>query len=255
MILLKTALRIIPRKHLIKLSKYTNKIFYFIYRGNRYECSICGAKLRKFLPYGYGKNFKPNRLCPKCLSLERHRLLWLFIVNETNILKENLLLLHIAPEQAFYYKFKKLNNLKYVTFDLESPLADIKGNILNLPFNDNTFDVIICNHVLEHVEEDTKALKELFRVLKKGGYAIIQVPIDLKREITYENKEIKTKKEREKYFGQKDHVRIYGKDFKTRVQSVGFNINEINYASLLKDDLIYKYNLPKNELIFYCIKP
>ena len=166
-LLIKFLIRKIPRKYLIKFSFLFAKFFSILLIGNNVSCPICGKHFKKFLSYGIGAHYRKNALCPKCLSLERHRLIWLFLKNKTNFFKKNLKVLHIAPEQCFYKNFKALKNIDYVTADLESPLADIKTDIQNMPFENNCFDVIICNHVLEHVENDFKAMSELYRILKK----------------------------------------------------------------------------------------
>ena len=132
--------------------------------------------------------------------------------------------LHFAPEKAFLSKFKKLENISYDTIDLNSPLADIKADICNLPLKDNTYDFILCNHVLEHIINDKKAMQELYRVLKKGGIGIFQVPIDITKNKTFEDFSITDPKERNKLFGQYDHVRIYGMDFFDRLINVGFKV-------------------------------
>jgi len=205
------------------------------------------------LPYGYN-NIRDNALSPGSLSLERHRLLWLYLQNETQIFKKKFKVLHVAPEQAFYKKFIKLNNLDYVTFDMNSPIAKIKGDICNLPFSENQFDFILCNHVLEHVNDDIAAMLELFRVLKKNGVAILQVPIDLTKNKTYEDSTITDKKERMKAFGQYDHVRIYGKDYFERLEKSGFKVEKNFYSKNFSDKEIYKYGINKNEIIPICRK-
>ena len=161
-------LNFIPRKWLITLSYLVRPVIALIYSGKRYTDPIDGKSFRTFLPYGY-ENPRENVLSPSTLSLERHRLLWLYLKNETNFFDEELKVLHFAPEQAFYKRFKNLAKLDYVTTDLDSPLADVKADICNLPFESNSFDVILCNHVLEHITDDKKAMEELFRVMKKGG--------------------------------------------------------------------------------------
>ena len=188
-------------------------------------------------------------LSPSTLSLERHRLLWLFLKNDTNFFHDNLKVLHFAPEQAFYKRFKKLKNLAYTTTDLNSPLADVKADICNLPFESNSFDVILCNHVLEHIPDDTKAMKELLRVLKPGGWGVFQIPQDLSREITFEDHSITDKKERTRIFGQYDHVRIYGRDFFEKLRSIGFKVTEIDMTSKMPREDVDTYRLAQGEII------
>jgi len=251
-LLIKFLVRKVPRNILIKFSFIFSKIFAFIYKGNNVYCPICNNGFKKFLPYG--NVGATNRLCPKCLSLERHRLLWLYLNNKTNFFTANLKVLHIAPEQAFYKRFRNLKNLEYITADLKSPLADIKMDIQNIPIEDNTYDAVICNHVLEHVENEFKATSEIYRILKKGGWAILQVPIDFNREITYEDHTITNPKDREKHFGQYDHLRFHGLDYPIRLKKSGFKVIEDNYISDFDDKTIEYYRLPKHEIIYFCIK-
>ncbi len=217
-------------------------------KGNRYTDPIDGKSFRTFLPYGY-ENPRENVLSPSTLSLERHRLLWLYLKNETDFFTAPKKVLHFAPEQAFYKLFRNLSNLDYTTTDLESPLANVKADICDLPFNDNEFDVILCNHVLEHIPDDTKAMQELHRILKPGGIGIFQIPQDLDRETTFEDDSITDKKERAKIFGQYDHVRIYGRDYFDKLRSIGFRVDEVDYTTQLTDVQIDKYRLAKGEII------
>lgn len=223
------------------------------YKGSTFEDPIDGKTFRSFLPYGYEKSRK-NVLSPSTLSLERHRLLWLFLKKETDFFTQPLQVLHFAPEQAFYNRFRKLPHLTYTTTDLNSPLADVKADICNLPFADNCFDVILCNHVLEHIPNDTKALKELYRVLKPGGWGVFQVPQDLNRENTFEDDSITDKVERAKIFGQYDHVRIYGRDYFEKLRAIGFKVSEIDFTKQLTSEEINRYRLAKGELIPYVEK-
>lgn len=200
------------------------------------------------MPYGY-ENPRENVLSPSTLSLERHRLLWLYLKNETKFFNQPLKLLHFAPEQAFYKRFKKLENLEYTTTDLNSPLADVKADICDLPFKDDTFDVILCNHVLEHIPNDTKAIQELFRVMKPGGWGIFQIPQDINRAKTFEDNTITDKKERARVFGQYDHVRIYGRDYFDKLRSAGFRVEEVDYTNTLSKEDVKKYLLAKGEII------
>ncbi len=233
---------------LIKLSYLARPILALWMRGDRYEDPIDGKCFVSFMPYGY-ESPRENVLSPSTLSLERHRLLWLYLKKETDFFSAPLKILHFAPEQAFYKRFRKLKNLDYTTTDLNSPLADVKADICNLPFENETFDVILCNHVLEHIPDDTKAMSEMHRVLKKGGWGIFQIPQDLKRDKTFEDDTITDKKERTKIFGQYDHVRIYGRDYFDKLRSVGFTVEEVDYTASLPASDIERYRLAKGEII------
>jgi SAM-dependent methyltransferase len=250
--IIKFFLRNVPRPVLQKIVNIAVKPFVLIYKGNKIECPVCDKKYRKLLPYGY-VNSRENALCPNCLSLERHRLMHLFLERKTNFFKDNLKVLHVAPEYCFIDRFDKLPNLDYITGDLESPLAKVKMDVHDIPFDANTFDVVFCNHVLEHVDDDVKVLKEFYRVLKKGGWAILVSPIDLKYKTTYEDPSITDPLEREKHFGQKDHVRMYGQDYKQRLEMGGFKVIPDRLAFELSKEERSKYALPEEE-VFYCIK-
>jgi predicted SAM-dependent methyltransferase len=248
MSLFKTILNTIPRPILIKLSYWVRPIIAFFLKGSTFTDPIDGKSFRKFLSYGYEVQ-RHNVLSPSTLSLERHRLLWLYLKSETDFFKTHKKVLHFAPEQAFYSRFRQMKNLDYTTTDLNSPLADVKADICNLPFEDNTYDIIFCNHVLEHIPDDTKAIQELYRVLKKGGMGIFQIPQELSRATTFEDDSITDKKERAKIFGQYDHVRIYGKDYFDKLRSVGFKVDEVDYTKTLLEEEITKYCLTKGEII------
>ena len=251
----KILLNNISRPWLITVSYWVRPIITFYLKGNNFTDPIDGKSFRKMLPYGYGKQ-RENALSPSTLSLERHRLMWLFLRDETDFFTstKKLKTLHIAPEQCFLSIFKKQQNLEYVTSDLESPIADVKADICNLPFEDNSFDVIFCNHVLEHIPDDTKAMQELFRVMKKGGFGIFQVPQDLKRDITFEDNSITDKKERAKIFGQYDNVRVYGKDYFDRLREIGFKVNEIDYTKKIALKKLERFCLMKGEILPVCYK-
>lgn len=225
----------------------------FFLRGNTYTDPIDGKSYRRFLPYGYAK-VRENVLAPGTLSLERHRLFWLYLKNETTFFSAPLRVLHFAPEQAFVQKFKKQKNLTYTTTDLNSPIADVKADICDLPFKDNSFDFIICNHVLEHIPDDTKAMQELYRVLAPSGTAIVQVPYDAKREITFEDNTITDQSERTRIFGQYDHIRVYGMDYFKKLSSVGFNVNALDYTQSMSNNDIERYRLCRGELLPVCKK-
>ena len=245
---MKYILKFLPRKLLIKYSFYLTPLLRVLFKGNKFIDPIDGSSYSKFLSYGY-RSIRKNALCPGTLSLEKHRLLWLYLDNETNILKSNLKVLHVAPEQIFFKKFKKFNHWNYLTFDINSPIADIKGDLKSMKFKDESFDLVICNHVLEHIEDDKMALEEIYRVLNINGIAILQVPINVNREKTFEDSKITSQYDREKYFGQYDHVREYGIDYKERIEQVGFQVEMINYSDNFSEEMIIRYGLLKNDLI------
>lgn len=251
--LFKLFLNIIPRQLLIRLSYLARPFLVFWYRGDRFKDPIDEKTFRSFLPYGY-ETQRDNVLAPGTLSLERHRLLWLYLKNETSFFQKPLKVLHFAPEQAFYKRFQKLKNLDYTTTDLNSPLADVKADICNLPFKDNSFDFILCNHVLEHIPDDKKAMQELYRILKPGGTGIFQIPQDLSKEITFEDNTITDPKERAKIFGQYDHVRVYGRDYFNKLRNAGFTVEEVDYTQTLSEKEINYFRLAKGEIIPVCKK-
>ena len=246
-------LNTIPRPYLIKISYLVRPFITFFYKGTKFIDPIDGKRFRKLLPYGYGKQ-RENALSPSTLSLERHRLMWLYLKNETDFFTSKKTVLHIAPEQCFINRFKKLKNLNYTTADLYSPIVDVKADILDLPFNANTFDVLICNHVLEHIEDDNKAMQELYRVLKPNGMGIFQIPQDLSLEKTYEDFSITSPEERNKHFGQYDHVRVYGKDYFNKLRAVGFEVKEVDYSTKITKELIKTYCLIEGEILPICFK-
>lgn len=218
------------------------------YRGDRYEDPIDRKTFKSFLPYGY-ENVRDNVLSPSTLSLERHRLLWLYLQNETDLLTRPQKLLHFAPEQCFYKRFRESETIQYTTTDLNSPLADVPADICNLPFADNQFDFILCNHVLEHIPDDFKAMQEIYRVLKPGGIAILQIPLENNRDVTFEDDSITDRKERARIFGQYDHVRVYGMDYFDRLAQVGFDVNAVDYTKELGAKKVDRYRLAAGELI------
>ena len=163
-------------------------------------------------------------------------------------------MLHIAPEGVFQRAFRALPNLKYVSADLSAPLAMVRMDLVSVPFAENTFDVILCNHVLEHIPDDRSAVKELVRVLRPAGWALVQVPVDMRREVTFEDPQVTDPAEREQLFGQGDHVRWYGRDFPRRLADAGFEVEVEPFFETLGSEEAERYGLRPGEDLYLCRK-
>lgn len=237
-----------------KLFDLGKSLYYWLHAipcmiGNGVTCPCCGHHLRRFVSF-HGRSM----VCPWCWSLPRHRLLCLYFQNCTNIFQETLTLLHFAPD-ALEQKLRTHSRLTYISADLGNPRAMKKIDITAIPFADQAIDVILCSHVLEHVTDDCKAMSELFRILKRGGWAILLVPIDLTSATTFEDPSVVDPRERERLFGQYDHVRIYGRDYITRLENAGFIVHQDEYACTLDSSQIQQYGLNPDEPIFVCTRP
>jgi len=243
-------IRFVPRKYLQRVSGVGLKVLAVFYRGDVVTCPVCEKSFKKFLPYGRIKP-RENALCPSCLSLERHRLMWLYLKERTPFFTRPLHVLHIAPEACFIKRFEKVHGDRYITADIESPLAKVKMDIHQIPFEKNTFDVVLCNHVLEHVQDDIKAMSEIHRVLKPGGFAILQIPFfNPIPDVTFEDPTIVDKREREKIFGQDDHVRKYGHDYPERIKRAGLTPMAEPFVNELQEEVRNKFGLVKGEIIY-----
>jgi len=193
-------------------------------------------------------------LSPGTNSLERHRLLYLYLQRYTEFFTAPLTVLHIAPEQCFHQRFKTQPNLQVLTADIESPLADMHFDLHQIPLEDNRFDVIFCNHVLEHVTDDAQCLRELYRVMKPGGWGIFQVPWVPGIAVTDEDPSITDPAERERRFLQYDHVRLYGEDYPQRLTAAGFTVEKVELFKTLPQDEVERYRLPSDEPLYVCRK-
>ena len=230
------------------------------FRGDNVQCTVCNAEYAMFGPYGTKQ--RKNALCFNCGSLERHRLLWMFMERKTDLPSgKKIRLLHFAPEKCFFKKFTSLSNIEYFPCDLFPEIFKFdktgkiqKIDITAIPHSDNYFDVILCNHVLEHIPDDRRAMRELHRVMAKGGWGIFQVPIDYNREKTYEDFSITSPEERAIAFGQIDHVRWYGQDYKERLKSVGFDVDENDYVRKFSAAEVARFGFNSGEMIYHCNK-
>lgn len=247
-------IRFVPRKYLQRVAGLALKVLSIAYRGDVVKCPICEKTFKEFLPYGRITPRK-NALCPNCQSLERHRLIWLYLKERSDFFKRNQSVLHIAPEACFINRFEKLHGEKYITADIESPLAKVKMDIHEIPFPENTFDVVLCNHVLEHVDDDVKAMSEICRVLKPHGFAILQVPFFHPiPDVTYEDFSITDPKAREKAFGQDDHVRKFGKDYLKRIEKAGLTAVEDAFINSITKEDRFRFGLSEGEMLYKGVK-
>lgn len=251
----------IKEKVPFRLKMILKKIIYF---GTSYYCNCCQSHIRRFCPGGenlppvvkykiIGAGYREQDYCPVCKSTYRHRMVWLYL-RELNIWHNQMTVLHIAPEEMIARMLSRMKQLNYITGDTDPDryrhFTDaIRIDITRLPFADATFDIIICNHVLEHIPDDRSAMNEIHRVLKPEGFALLQVPLSEILEKTYENADILTEGERLKQFGQKDHVRIYGKDYWQRLNDAGFAVAEYNPFKESSHNAIEKLALNPDERI------
>ena len=200
----------VPKKRRAQAQRLYRPVVAQAMRGDAVECPICGGRFRKFASkHGAGGRRRGAR-CPRCGSLERHRLLWLYLTQEKDLLAPPTRLLHFAPEPGIGERLQARPGLDYLSADLNAPPAMVEMDVQAIPADDASFDAVICNHVLEHVPDDRQAMREILRVLKPGGWAIIGVPLQQSRDVTFEDPAITSPAERERVYGQFDHVRIYG---------------------------------------------
>jgi len=237
------------------------------YKGTRRTCCFCNRQASTFLPAGFdvevlrkyhvvGGGFRDEAKCPYCFSLDRVRLLDLFLEHCTNVSSEAVSVLHIAPEYHVVPRLKSVLKDRYITGDLAAGAADSVVDVTAIPFPDASFDAVICNHVLEHVPDDGLAMRELFRVLKSGGWAVLQVPSSNELPATLEDPTLEDEEERLKKFGQRDHIRLYGRDYLDRLKTAGFQATLFDW----KTDPRFggsenQFGLCENELVHYCTKP
>ena len=220
--------------------------------GDRVTCPCCGNQTASFLPFGLAE--RPSAKCPSCGSKKRHRLLWLFLREQTEFFTARLRVLHFAPERCFRKRFQKLPNLDYITADLAPEKVKLVIDITSIPASAGSFDAILCSHVLEHVSDDRQAMREMYRVLKPGGWAAVMVPMDWDRALTLEDPSIVSPADRERVFGQHDHMRLYGRDVSERLGSAGFTV-VAHRARELGPEAGRIYALSSKDRVYHCRKP
>lgn len=200
---------------------------------------------------------RQNAMCPNCLSLERHRLLIHYLRHSTNLFRDSVKVLHLAPERILFKILNQQEQLEYIPADLfpeKYPKGTVKVDVTDIPFEENYFNVILCNHVLEHIIDDSKAMREIYRVLKPDGWAILQVPMDKTLEVSFEDSTITTPKERKEVFGQIDHVRLYGRDYFSRLRKAGFKVTVENYCQNFSVKESFKYGFNAGDDIIIGLK-
>jgi SAM-dependent methyltransferase len=220
--------------------QYARKILNLRYRGRRYTDPICG---RSFRAFARGPRRRPQAYCPACGSTERHRVLWLYLERRIGLDRLGRVL-HIAPEPGIAERLARCPGVTYLTADVVPGRAMVAADLTSLPFDDASFDLAICNHVLEHIPDDLAAMRELRRVLVPGGLLAAQAPVDARRAVTFEDWSVTDPDERERVFFQKDHVRIYGRDFADRLRRAGFSrVDATKYQRELPDDEVERFRL------------
>jgi SAM-dependent methyltransferase len=219
-----------------------------LYAGDDVRCPCCGSAFREFAPLG-----RPNRLCWTCGSLERDRLLWLLFDRRAELLRPGMRILHVAPERALRGRLRAVAGAAYVGGDLDARYAEHRLDVTALEFPDESFDAVLCNHVLEHVPDDRRALRELHRVLRTGGWATLLVPL-ADRARTDEDPAVADRGERVRRFGQHDHVRLYGRDYIDRVEEAGLRVDREELDRRVDDEADRRFRLrdPLTDRLVLC---
>jgi SAM-dependent methyltransferase len=246
---------LVPRRHYLAVWEARHRLRGRWYRGDRLHCPCCGGRFARFADYAGAHVRLREIVCPGCGALERHRLLWLYLVERTDLLTRSQRMLHVAPEVTLLRALRRVPRLCYVAIDLRAQVADARMDLQSIAFADRSFDAILCSHVLEHVPNDRRALGELFRVLRPGGWAILQSPVDHGLSTTLEVPAITSPRERERLYGQHDHWRLYGADYRTRLEAAGFFVEVSAYAADLAPERIERSRLNPQELIYRCTRP
>jgi SAM-dependent methyltransferase len=226
-----------------------NKVQATRYRGDAVHCPACKRNFSRFLP-------RPNRdgaICPGCYSLERHRMFWLFFERATKLLTDRARVLHFAPEAQLERLLRQQANLDYVTADLFRKDVDLRLDVTAVDLPDESFDVVICSHVFEHVDDDRKAMRELRRIIRSNGWALLTAPVDWNLEDTYEDWSIVSKEGRAKAFGQWDHVRLHGRNYPDLLKEEGWDVDVTPLPLTAEESR--RYGIPEKEQRIYFARP
>ncbi|MEM8762562.1 MAG: methyltransferase domain-containing protein [Bacteroidota bacterium] len=243
-------------KHIIVAK---SKIRQKLYAGNSVSCCICNQKFKQFKTSGW--IVKKGGKCISCGARQRHRLLWKYLEQQLPKTLSNLKVLHFAPDKSLYERLSTFDFEAYISCDLFPENLHyipkdkiVKVDITQIPYDENTFDIILCNHVLEHIPNDHHAMRELYRVMKVGGFGIFQVPVDYSKKETFEDFTITSPRGRKKAFGQFDHVRWYGRDYPHRLEAAGFIAAENAFVNSFSEKEIKYFGFDPKELIYHCTK-
>lgn len=237
----------IPRRYRYGLRAAVLAAISPLFAGDNVECPACGKSARRWASLTF-----PESVCPHCFAFGRQRLMALYIQNELQLGQKPMTVLHFAAEPYFMRYFKEVPNLTYIAADLDPPSEAVRMDITDIALDDGSVDVVICSHVLEHVPDDAKAIREIKRVLAPGGLAMVLVPVHNNLPSTYEDPSITSPKDRLEAFHQRDHVRLYGADFEDRLGKCGVTVTVNRYAQSLGDEAIARYGLRKEEIIYIC---
>lgn len=243
------ARRMAPHSWRPQLRSWYNRLTWPLYLGKSVTCNCCEGRFRRFRSWSDERNVLWP-MCPRCGSLGRQRADWLFLTSRTDLLEGSKRVLHVAPEECFARSLELLPNIAYLSADYDSALAMERMDITNIDYPDESFDVVLCNHVLVYVAADMQAMREIFRVLRSGGWALLQVPIDLSRDTTFEDPSVTDPRERHRVFGQYDHVRIYGRDYLQRLEEAGFEVSVDDFVKELPASMIGELGLDTSETIY-----
>lgn len=243
--------RVTPPRYRESVRSFARYLFSFLSAGSSFECPICRGRFRELWPWGRTRDLVQ---CPRCASQDRERAIYLFLKRRTDIFHDNLKVLHLAPEWSLSLVLKHLPNLEYVSADIAKPFAMEKIDILHIPHADSQFHVVICCHVLEHIPDDRKAMSEMYRVLRPGGWGLVTVPVR-DADTTYEDPTVTKEEDRLKAFGEGSHVRWYGRDFKERLEMAGFSVEVFRFGDVFSDHEARVHALMTRDDIYVCSKP